>query len=598
MATKTSSNRAGRLRYVILGGGIAGCTAAEELLAMLPPDCAEVTMVTATPIVKQVGKVVQVTRNLEEMKIIERDADAFGQDHANLRVVQARVTGLDVSKHTVECEGGICLPFDRCLICTGAVPKVHATHEHVVGIRDTESVQDLARRLETARRVLVLGNGGIALELVHEVTGCELVWAVKDPYVGNTFFDHTASGFVLPELEKRRPIRIIDNEYTKGGTDGKNDPKKQQQQQQLQLPLLLQQQSAHVKEPPAVESIQASPTGGALGPDWTVGLSTGTGTPAACNPEANIKPPQAPSGKLLTILFRAEIEDLYESPPAPSSTGNQDEDWVLWVHLTNGQVWGCDFVVSATGVMPSVSFLGPEFERGDDGGVLVNENMQTTASKDVYAAGDCCSMTWPESEVWFQMRLWTQARAMARYAARCMAGLVDELGSGFAFELFAHMTRFFGFKVALLGCFNAQLLKDEEQRRLVQEIQVMPSLTMGGREERVKEDGGDRRGEDESMMGVLAPSMERGRKGGKEEGDAIAKETMSKDKVEILTRLTPGVEYIKVLLVGGRVKGAMLVGESTELAETFENLILNELDVSAFGVGLLDPDVDIDDYFD
>eukprot|EP00624_Nannochloropsis_granulata_P005836 evm.model.NODE_4170_length_6426_cov_20.221910.3 len=163
-------------------------------------------MVTATPIVKQVGKVVQVTRNLEEMKVVERDADAFGQDHANLRVVQARVTGLDVL----------------------------STHEHVVGIRDTESVQDLARRLETARRVLVLGNGGIALELVHEVTGCELVWAVKDTYVGNTFFDHTASGFVLPELEKRRPVRIIDNEDTKGGTDGKNDQKKQEQKQQQQ----------------------------------------------------------------------------------------------------------------------------------------------------------------------------------------------------------------------------------------------------------------------------------------------------------------------------------------------------------------------------
>ena len=594
MATKKPTSCACPLQYVILGGGIAGCTAAEELLALLPPESAEVTMVTATPIVKQVGKVVQVTRNLEEMKVVERDADAFGQDHANLRVVQARVTGLDVSRHTVECEGGISLPFDRCLVCTGAVPKVLSTHEHVVGIRDTESVQDLARRLETARRVLVLGNGGIALELVHEVTGCELVWAVKDTYVGNTFFDHTASGFVLPELEKRRPVRIIDNEDTKGGTDGKNDQKKQEQKQQQQ----------HSR---AAESVQASLTGGALGPDWTGGLSstfstsTSTGTPAACSTEANVKPPPALLGKPLTILFRAEIEDLYESPPTPSSTGNEEEEWVLWVRLTNGQVWGCDFVVSATGVVPLVSFLGREFERGGDGGLLVNEYMQTTASEDVYAAGDCCSMTWPESEVWFQMRLWTQARAMARYAARCMAGLVDELGAGFAFELFAHMTRFFGFKVALLGCFNAQLLKDEEQRRLVQEIQVVRSSTTGGREEGLKEDGRGKGGGNEPMMDVLAPSMERGGKGGKEEEEEEGAETKvsrPQDKVEILTRLTPGVEYIKVLVVGGKVKGAMLVGESTELAETFENLILNELDVSAFGVGLLDPDVDIDDYFD
>jgi len=573
-ATTPLSPAARRLQYVILGGGIAGCTAAEELLALLPPESAEVTMVTATPIVKQVGKVVQVTRKLEEMEVVERDADAFGQDHANLRVVQARVTGVDVGKHTVECEGGVSLPFDKCLVCTGAVPKVVSTHPHVVGIRDTESVQSLARRLETARRVLVLGNGGIALELVHEVTGCELVWAVKDAYVGNTFFDHTASGFVLPELEKRRPVRIVENNDTKP----QNEQQRQQQQQQQRPP--------QANEQAATKPLETSLTGGALGPDWTVGLSTTTTTTLPTpSTESTTKPPTPPLGKPLTILFRAELEELSESPPAAAS--GKKEDWPLWVRLTNGQTRGCDFVVSATGVVPLVGFLCPEFERGEDGGVVVNEHMQTTASEDVYAAGDCCSMTWPESEVWFQMRLWTQARTMARFAARCMAGVVDELGAGFAFELFAHMTRFFGFRVALLGCFNAQLLKDEEQRRLVQEIQVVRSATKGGGE-------GGEEGE-EGMMEVLAPSCV-GRR--EEEGGEKAEGKRPEEKIEILTRLTPGVEYIKVLVVGGRVKGAMLVGESTELAETFENLILNELDVSAFGVGLLDPDVDIDDYFD
>jgi hypothetical protein len=41
----------------------------------------------------------------------------------------------------------------------------------------------------------------------------------------------------------------------------------------------------------------------------------------------------------------------------------------------------------------------------------------------------------------------------------------------------------------------------------------------------------------------------------------------------------------------------MLIGE-TGLEETFENLILGQLDVSALGASLLDPDIDLDDYFD
>jgi NAD(P)H-nitrite reductase large subunit len=56
-------------------------------------------------------------------------------------------------------------------------------------------------------------------------------------------------------------------------------------------------------------------------------------------------------------------------------------------------------------------------------------------------------------------------------------------------------------------------------------------------------------------------------------------------------------EYIKVTLHQGRMQGALLIGE-TDLEETFENLILNRLDISAFGADILDPDIDVEDYFD
>lgn len=57
------------------------------------------------------------------------------------------------------------------------------------------------------------------------------------------------------------------------------------------------------------------------------------------------------------------------------------------------------------------------------------------------------------------------------------------------------------------------------------------------------------------------------------------------------------MEYIKVVLKDGKMQGALLVGE-TDLEETFENLILNQMDLSSYGEDLLDPDIDIEDYFD
>lgn len=65
----------------------------------------------------------------------------------------------------------------------------------------------------------------------------------------------------------------------------------------------------------------------------------------------------------------------------------------------------------------------------------------------------------------------------------------------------------------------------------------------------------------------------------------------------MLLRITPGEEFVKVVLVGGRVVGALLVGD-TDLEETMENLILNGLDVSVLGDELLDPAIDLEDYFD
>ena len=50
-------------------------------------------------------------------------------------------------------------------------------------------------------------------------------------------------------------------------------------------------------------------------------------------------------------------------------------------------------------------------------------------------------------------------------------------------------------------------------------------------------------------------------------------------------------------LKDGRVHGCIFIGD-TELEETFENLILNQIDVSTFGENLLDPNIDIADYFD
>lgn len=68
--------------------------------------------------------------------------------------------------------------------------------------------------------------------------------------------------------------------------------------------------------------------------------------------------------------------------------------------------------------------------------------------------------------------------------------------------------------------------------------------------------------------------------------------------LEILSRYDEGRgQYIKLTLQDGVIVGAMLIGE-TGMEETLENLMLNRTDVSSFGMELLNPDIDVEDYFD
>ena len=110
------------------------------------------------------------------------------------------------------------------------------------------------------------------------------------------------------------------------------------------------------------------------------------------------------------------------------------------------------------------------------------------------------------------------------------------LETSMAFEIFTHATRFFGMRVVLLGRYNGQGLEEEPESDLVSYSRVLEST----------EDG---------------PS------------------------------------FVRVLLLRGRMQGAVLIGE-TDLEETFENLILDGLDLSAYGPTILDPEVDLEAYFD
>jgi NAD(P)H-nitrite reductase large subunit len=227
------------------------------------------------------------------------------------------------------------------------------------------------------------------------------------------------------------------------------------------------------------------------------------------------------------------------------------------VWLTNGKIYECHLIISAIGVVPNVQYLGKEFDsvrnQNDQHGVqTTSQNLLVKECNDIYAVGDCASIE-STSKHWKQMRIWSQAKAQGRHAAMHMTDTADIHFNGgcFDFELFTHHTKFWGHHVVLLGQFNRVSVSVE-----------------------VEAEGVVRR----KSTGTCTTST-------KDEASVV----------QVLVRRSED-EFVKIILENNRVVGAVLVGQDMEDAETFENLILNEIDVS--GIDLLNNQLDLADYFD
>ncbi|KAL3152549.1 hypothetical protein ABBQ32_001576 [Trebouxia sp. C0010 RCD-2024] len=130
--------------------------------------------------------------------VVERDLSSL--PYNNLTVHQGVAASLSIQTQQVLLRDGRHLSYDKLCICTGAIPKAVSHNPHVVVLRDQDTIEALAKRLPGVRRVILVGNGGIALEVAHTLTGIEVVWAVKHTHIGDAFFDLDAAAFLCTHL--------------------------------------------------------------------------------------------------------------------------------------------------------------------------------------------------------------------------------------------------------------------------------------------------------------------------------------------------------------------------------------------------------------
>uniref|UniRef100_A0A1B0AKN2 Pyridine nucleotide-disulfide oxidoreductase domain-containing protein 1 n=1 Tax=Glossina palpalis gambiensis TaxID=67801 RepID=A0A1B0AKN2_9MUSC len=481
--------------FLIVGGGIAGVTCAETLAICCPEE--SILLLTESHIIKTISNLEPIARYLQKFEVHQRSLSATDENGGRylppvIRTLIDKLQYLNGNERFIITKKDRKIRYRYLCLCTGGQPRlISENNSLVLGIRDSDSVLKFQNNLKTATNILLVGNGGIASELAHELKGVNVHWVIKDNHIASTFVDAGAAYFFQQTFEKGQQ---------------QNDAKPESVVKRLRYDelkvkdkLTPNDSRTHLKD------------GAALGPDWHQHFHL----------QGSLK--ELENYNKPIIHYNCQVSSMVHC--------EENGTRYMLVTLSTGKQIKCDFLVSATGVNPRLDFTSePALDiKDNDGGIKVDEMMQTSTPF-IYAAGDVCAASWPSTDHWFQMRLWTQARQMGSMAGRSMAAAFksEKIYQDFCFELFGHVTQLFGYPVVLLGRYNGQDLGSN---------------------------------------------------------------------YELLLRTTPGSEYIKFVLQNGRLRGAVLIG-NTELAETCENLILNGIDLTPFGDDILNPDIDIEDYFD
>uniref|UniRef100_A0AC34QXV0 FAD/NAD(P)-binding domain-containing protein n=1 Tax=Panagrolaimus sp. JU765 TaxID=591449 RepID=A0AC34QXV0_9BILA len=72
-----------------------------------------------------------------------------------------------------------------------------------------DTISDFQKRLSNARRIVLIGNGGIANELAYELKNVEIIWAIRHQTIAASYLDKQAATLFLPRLQQGRLSNTI-----------------------------------------------------------------------------------------------------------------------------------------------------------------------------------------------------------------------------------------------------------------------------------------------------------------------------------------------------------------------------------------------------
>lgn len=155
------------MRYLIIGNGAAGVSAAETIRANDPTG--EIIIIGAEPypMYSRPGLAYVLMNEVPWKQVMARRPEWY--QRLQLTLVHGRVTHLDTAGKRVKLKNGRLISYDQLLIATGAravpAPYPGADLKGVVYLDTLDGTRELRSQAKRGRKAVVIGGGITALEL-------------------------------------------------------------------------------------------------------------------------------------------------------------------------------------------------------------------------------------------------------------------------------------------------------------------------------------------------------------------------------------------------------------------------------------------------
>jgi nitrite reductase (NADH) large subunit len=196
-------------KLVVVGNGMAGIRAVEELLK-LAPELYDITVFGAEPHPNYnrilLSPVLAGEQTLDE--IVLNPLDWYREQGITLHLGKA-VTRIDRIRREVQCEDGTTAAYDRLLLATGSNPFILPVPgnelQGVISYRDIADTQAMIEAAKTYRHAVVIGGGLLGLEAANGLMlrGMQVTVVHLMPWLMERQLDETAGGLLRRSLEAR-----------------------------------------------------------------------------------------------------------------------------------------------------------------------------------------------------------------------------------------------------------------------------------------------------------------------------------------------------------------------------------------------------------